>query len=338
MVANKKKHDIVPELDIDGVPLAQAYVIKVLGDMFNDKCNNKDLINDRIKRANACIVNSMSLCNELCLGRFSLLTLIVLYGAVFLSSVLFNAQAWSNIKKTEFERLQRVQLKFLKRSVKAPRSCPNAATFLEFGVLPIANEIHVRQLTFLHHILTLDSTDPVLLMFIQLKCFPGERNWANDVLELMELYGIQYDEEQISEMSKYSWKRLVKEKVQAVAFSNLIEECSSMKKTKHLKYESFGCQTYLTSMSPVDACVLFKARLNSVNCKGNMPSAFQDMTCRLCGDAVENQQHIVNCVHVRGEKTCLDVSEVYDPDADAGVLEELCLRLRHFEELRIKLT
>ena len=155
MIANKKKQDAVPVLDIDGTPMAQANLIKVLGDLFNDKCNNKDLIDDRLRRANLCIVNSMSLCNELSLGIYSLQTLLVIYRAVFLSSVLFNAQAWSNIKKTEFERLQVVQLKYLKRTIKASPSCPNAGTFLEFGILPIAYEIHVRQLNFLHHILNL---------------------------------------------------------------------------------------------------------------------------------------------------------------------------------------
>ena len=318
--------------------MAQANLIKVLGDLFNDKCNNKDLIDDRLRRANLCIVNSMSLCNELSLGIYSLQTLLVIYRAVFLSSVLFNAQAWSNIKKTEFERLQVVQLKYLKRTIKAPPSCPNAGTFLEFGILPIAYEIHVRQLNFLHHILNLESSDPVYMMLMELRKFSSEKNWANDIIELCEQYDISQDDEEICSMSKHAWKKFIKEKVRAVAFRTLVEESSSMKKTKHLKYETFCCQSYLTSMSPSDAGILFRARLHSINCKANMPGASQDRSCRLCGKSVETQEHIVNCWHVKGDKEYIDVTLVNDAEADPGILRELCIRLRRFEELRTELT
>ena len=63
LVAFKKKQDEVPKLEIDGSPVAVTNVVKVLGDLFNDKGNNKDLINDRIQRGNSCTVNSISLCN-----------------------------------------------------------------------------------------------------------------------------------------------------------------------------------------------------------------------------------------------------------------------------------
>ena len=336
MIANKKKQDAIPKLDIDGVPMSQINIIKVLGDLFNDKCNNKDLINDRVRRATICIVNSMSLCNELSLGIYAISTLLVIYRSVFLSSVLFNAQAWSNIKKTEYDKLQIVQLKYLKRSIKAPPSCPNAGTFLEFGVLPIANEIHIRQLNFLHHILTLHTSDPVFLMLTQLRKFSAEKNWANDIDALCQQYDICYSDEEIRSMSKHTWKKLVKHKVRAFAFNLLVNECSSMKKTKHLKYDTFSCQSYLVSMSPSDASVLFRARLRSINCRANMPGSHQDLVCRLCGEDVETQEHIVNCRHVKGDKECIDVNVVNDLEADSSTLRELCTRFRYFEELRIE--
>ena len=69
--------------------------------------------------------------------------------------------------------------------MKVPSSCPNAGTFLEFGVLPIEGVIHCRQLCFLHHILTLEASDPVYRMYVELKSFEHETNWANDVKELL---------------------------------------------------------------------------------------------------------------------------------------------------------
>ena len=340
LVAFKKKQDEVPKLEIDGSPVAVTNVVKVLGDLFNDKGNNKDLINDRIQRGNSCTVNSISLCNELSLGRYMLNTLIVLYGAVFLPSVLFNSEAWSDLKKSELSRLQVVQLKFLKRAMKVPSSCPNAGTFLEFGKIPIEGEIHSRQLSFLHHILSLDASDPVYRMYVELKSFEHETNWANDMKNTLQKYSLVSDEQEIKKMGKEKWKTLVKQKVESFWFDYLVHECGVMKKTQHLKYDKLKGQEYLTSMSPQDAQIIFRARLGCINCKGNMPSAHRgNLTCRLCKMADETQEHILNCPVVRGSKDCLDISIVLDISlADSGELVELCSRVRSFDNLISKCT
>ena len=46
--------------------------------------------------------------------------------------------------------------------------------------IPIENEIHVKQLTFLHHVLSLDDNDPVRKTYHQQTKFPFEPNWANN--------------------------------------------------------------------------------------------------------------------------------------------------------------
>ena len=340
LIAFKKKQDVVPKLEIDGSPVALTNTVKVLGDLFNDKGNNKDLVNDRIQRGNACIVNSISLCNELSLGKYMLTTLIVLYGAVFLPTVLFNSQAWSDLKQSELYRLQVVQLKFLKRSMKVPSSCPNAGTFLEFGIIPIEGEIHARQLSFLHHILTLEASDPVYRMYMELKSFEHEINWANDMKSTLQKYNLISDEQKIKGMSKDTWKTLVKQQVESFWFNFLVQQCGVMKKTKHLRFDRMICQEYLTTMSPQDAQIIFRARMGCIACKGNMSSSYRGkMECRLCGDAEETQEHVVNCSFVRGNKDCLDIGIVSDiSSADPSDLLELCSRVRLFDNLISKAT
>ena len=108
-----------------------------------------------------------------------------------------------------------------------------------------------------------------------------------------------------------------------------------MKKTEGLNYDTFDCQTYLTEMTPLDAEVIFRARLRSINCKGNMSSSYRtNMSCRLCGTADETQEHLVDCVKVRNEEDHLDLSIVNDlASADPSDVKELCYRVRTFNEL-----
>ena len=111
-----------------------------------------------------------------------------------------------------------------------------------------------------------------------------------------------------------------------------------MKKTCNLKYGEFKCQDYLTTMSPLDAEIVFRARLGCISCKGNMPGSHRaNMICRLCGEVDETQEHILNCRLVRGDKDNLEIALVHDMAvADPDDIIELCSRVRTFNELITK--
>ena len=109
-----------------------------------------------------------------------------------------------------------------------------------------------------------------------------------------------------------------------------------MKKTKNLCYDELRCQEYLTTMSPADAQIIFRARMGCIKCKkGNMASGYRsDMKCRLCGDCEETQEHVINCSLVRGDKDILDIGIVRDiPSTNTDDLVELCSRVRLFDDL-----
>ena len=150
------------------------------------------------------------------MGKYSLEMMLLMYETVFLQAVLFNSQAWSNLRKAEIEILQVAQLKFLKRTMKVPGSATNSGVFLELGILPIKHEINKRQLNFLHHILSLSSNDPVLAMYQQQQLLPYEINWANTIKLTAAKYGIKLDEDLIKSMSRDRWKNMVDEKVEHI--------------------------------------------------------------------------------------------------------------------------
>ena len=144
-------------------------------------------------------------------GKHKISVSLLLYGVLFLSTVLFNSQTWSNLKKKDIEALTTLQLKFLKKIVGVARSTCNAFTFLELGVLPIEHEIRKRQLMYLHRILQLEHDDPVVQMFHNIvdlhKC--GESNWWTDVKQSMEKYNIDTPLDEIAAMSKERFRVIV---------------------------------------------------------------------------------------------------------------------------------
>ena len=131
MVINGKKVEI-PLLEIDEEKLVLlAEEITYLGDVFNSKGNNDGLIADRIRRGTKAMVTISALMSEVNVGVYQISTFLLLYQSLFLSTILFNSQTWSNLRKQDIKALTRLQLKFLKRIVGVSSSTSNSFIFLE---------------------------------------------------------------------------------------------------------------------------------------------------------------------------------------------------------------
>ena len=105
---------------VNGKEIDICETTKYLGDIFNSKGNNSDLIDDRVKKGLACMMSSVSLASEISLGVHLIKILVCLYKIMFLTVVLFNSGAWNNLTSTDVNRLTTIQLKFLKRILFLP--------------------------------------------------------------------------------------------------------------------------------------------------------------------------------------------------------------------------
>ena len=292
---NVKQKDVIPRLKIGNTVLKKVEKAAYLGDVFNEHGDNKDLIADRVKKGKAVTINAMSLCSELTMGMYTIQTLILLYRCMFLAVVLYNAQAWSNLNHQNIQDLQVLQLSFLKRMMHAPKSTSNTITFLETGTIPIHNEIHIKQLMFLYHILLLEDDDPVKVTHSQQLMYPYESNWGNATVKLREKYEISEGDEEIKNMSKESWKNLVKTKVYNVVLKELCEKAAQQKTARNLTYSTIGIQEYMNKLPSENARKIFHIRSGSIDLRGHRRYKYGNETsCRLCGYESETVTHVVN--------------------------------------------
>ena len=334
IIVNKRKHDSMPSLWIDGECIKQMVVTKFLGDMINEKGNNMDLINDRTNKGKSAMVNCISLCSEVSMGRYFVQVAILLYFSVFLSTILFNCQAWSNLTKDNLKKLETIQLRYLKRVMRAPTSTSNCFVFLELGLLPIQYIIHIRQLTFLQHILLLDDSDPVYCMYIEQLSLPYEKNWGNHIQLLLNTYNLAESKPQ--EMSRPAWKQVVNTNVSNHAFLQLTEEAKEKTKTQHLVYSEFAPQQYIHHFHPKTASTIFKIRSMNIECKSNRKSNSPDNLCRLCDTATETQQHLMECPKITSpDDPPINLQSIIEEDVDINNqdIEEICRRISAFHDM-----
>ena len=157
-------------------------------------------------------------------------------------------------------------------------------------------------------------------------------------MKLREKYGLPEDTA-VKEMSKDSWKHLVRSKVTDQGRKSLINISESKKKTCGLKYgNTFQTQNYLTSYPAEAANIIFRLRSKSTNVLDNR--GVHDKECRLCGSAMETQQHAINCAMIAKNCSPLSLSFLYGevPQNDE-VTREIVNRFLMFEEnLKQKLS
>ena len=242
------------------------------------------------------MISINSIMAETDVGYHKISVSLLLYQSLFLSTMLFNSQTWSKLRKKDMEELKTIQLKLLKRIIGVAKSTCNAFIFLELGVLPIEFEIRKRQLMFLHRIVNLEVSDPVFQMFENLVRMnnEGETNWWTDVEKLLEKY-IGKGVWEVKEMSKGEYRSLVNSSIEKAALEELITECKSKKKTSSLTYESLKTQEYLKKLYPNQARVIFKCRSQTLDLKSHSTYKYNDLTCRRCCQEDETLEHIINC-------------------------------------------
>ena len=334
IIINGKATHTPPNLFIGNHQLELRDLAVILGDVFNKRGDNKDLIADRVSKGMKVLVSCVALCNETTLGIFAVDVLLLLYWIVFLSSVLFNSQSWTRLLQEDIKKLQVIQLKFLKSLLKAPASTPNANVFLDLGVLPIINEIHKRKLAFLHHVLSLDVNDPILRMYHQQISLPFEKNWGNEVSALRKEYGIMLSDTEIKTLSKQSWKSVVKKAIELKTFTELSAVSASKSKTSTLKYTVFQRQGYTRKLSCTAVSTIFRFRTRTLACKVNHKESYANLLCRICATAPESQLHVVNCPAVF-QDTNFDVDWVFwDSDfSNHPHINILVSRVERFNEV-----
>ena len=106
----------------------------------------------------------------------------------------------------------------------------------------------------------------------------------------------------LKKQRRSEWKQRYERAVNESGLNELLVENRAKSKTKDLTYTALQTEPYILEYPSETARMIFRVRKRQVPCKSNMKTSHKDLTCRLCQNEEENQQHIVNCPKVRGSK------------------------------------
>ena len=189
-------------MTINENPIEHVSKFKYLGDVINSNANNESLISQRIENVYNKMLGITAIYKEICLGQYETHVLIRLYHAVFISTLLFNCQTWTRVRKYDIDTLAVVQLIYLKQALRVPYSTPNVVVYFEMGLLPIEYVIDMRRFVYLHYILMLTNDEPVKNLYYQQLELAFEEHWANEIHHLVKQYNIIVEEAYVKSLPR----------------------------------------------------------------------------------------------------------------------------------------
>ena len=196
-----------------------------------------------------------------------------IYELALLPSLLHNAETWTKIDAETEDKLEKLQNSMFRSLFGVPRSTPKPILRSDLGQLSVREKIHVKKLTFLHHLKSLPEKSLGSEFYnIQAKYeFPG---LIKECKELIRIYQLPNLIDSNYAVSKECWKKLVKNAVKEKSKEKLKKEASSYSKLKKVadEIEELKMKDYVKSMTLRNARSFFRIRSQMVNVKLNFKS------------------------------------------------------------------
>ena len=131
------------------------------------------------------------------------------------------------------------------------RSCSRHILYLESGMIPARYQIHRQMMNFLQYLLLQPDTSILNRVFRAQKQNPTRGDWVQNVTKLLSEYNINITLSEIKSKKPSLFKSMVKRKVHAKAFEDLIKKKNDGQKGCYIEYEELEMASYLVSKSNI---------------------------------------------------------------------------------------
>ena len=323
-----EEDDIKLEEKFEGlVELGQTEEQTYLGFVISSKGNNMVNINHVKKKSIGIMRKIFSRLDSSNLKKYYFESAIILLNAMLRPSILYSCEAYYGLKETELRQLERIEESFLRQVIKTSAKCPITQLYLEFGHIPARFYVKKAKLLFLKDILQ-QSEDSMIRQFFMLQLDqPSKGDWASSCVSDLKDLDISLSFEEISQISKQKFTKILNEKIKQSALSYLTSKQNI--KGGDIIYSNLEISEYLSPMNNLsmsDKRRMFQIRNMMVDIPSNFSKLNENMKC-VCND-LETMKHIYDCEILNGEtKPKIKYEKIYN-----GEIEEQIEVFRKFEE------
>ena len=305
-----------------------------LGGIISDECNNAGKLQKAVNKGMGIISVIMAILQEISFGRHYFEIAATLRESLFINGILWNVETWYDMSENDIKELEKIDKILIKRILNVPSSTPSALLYLELGMTPLKYLIQARRLLFLHHIIT-RKEDTLIYKFFNAQCRePAKNDWSETVKRDMEELDLNYEFSDIKSLSKNVWLKRVKEACKSKAFEDLTDTQMEYSKGNNLGYGSLKMRGYLKTrdINKSQAILLFKIRTRMLNLKNNFKNGNNDLSCKVCFQGVDSQDHMMmECLRLGELINLKEYLSIFGEDE-----EQMAAVIKKVEKLQMK--
>ena len=230
----------------------------------------------------------MSILSGVSLRMFQMDIALTLRESMFINGVLTNSESWYNMKEEHFKILEMKDNELMRKVFDAHSKTACELFWLESGKISIRYIVSKRRLMYLWTILKQKDDQLIRKTYNAQQLKPTRGDWYKMVQDEKSKYSINLTDQQISQMSRYKFKKMVDKNVGSYAFEYLKVKASSHSKSLDILA---GVQTQLVAkrkaylkentLTRDDCHLLFKLRSRMLDVKVNFSNQYDDIV-RLC--------------------------------------------------------
>ena len=268
---------------------------KYLGFVLSNKGNNMANINCLKKKSKGIIRRIFGKLESLTLKQYYFECAMIFMNSMLRSSILYACETYYNLKETEIRQIERIEEGFMRELLKTGRGCPIVQLYQELGQIPARFEIYKIRLLYLKYILNQEPESMLFKFFeAQLKT-SSKGDWVYMCNEDLKTLNIIETYEEIKNMTHYSFKKILNEKIQSAAYEYLLTKQGS--KGSEVKHTELKMSLYLSpisrELSTNDKCKVFEMRNKMTRIPANFSSRITKNVC-FCGNN-ESMEHVYTC-------------------------------------------
>ena len=297
MVVNTGREK-VKEIDtsVNKGRIGRTHEYKLLGFWINEKGNCELQIEKNEKKvlgktsAIKTFVSSNSVGTEYVNVRLKM------FSCCLIPSLLYGMEAWHQITKKEYERLERAQGITLRRLLDLPSTTPYEGILIELGIWKVRYMIYYRKIMLYHNITHSEERRTIRKVILAQEREEEEDTFWHDVEKIKK--EIKFKGE-IKEMKKSEVKKEVKAKIVKKMKEEMKVCCQEKKKLRFLRVEeNFQRKKYTEEKGDlVHRALITKLNMQPIysNFKGDLTKRIM---CPLCDVVEDTTEHLVQCTEV----------------------------------------
>ena len=326
------------KMDSEAITRAKSY--KHLGDYIAE--NTDVLYTKRWEKAQGYSATCHAMCTEMSLGYHKYSIAKLLHRSIFINGTLVNMETWTHCSNQRVEMFERTEQSFFRKILAAHSKTPVECLYLELGIIPLRFHLMSRRLMYLHSIMQRDNNELVKKVIESQKITKRKGDFYTQTLEDMKC--LEIDSELLN-VCRPEFKKMVEQGIKTKAFQYLIEKARSHTKVRESCYKDINGSSHYTDsrFTPELVEILFKFRTRTYAVKNNFRNNYinTNLTCPLCQQQQDDQQHIFECITIRQQhnKTIIHShDDIYSEDTDTllSVAREI-QQLVKLRELLLKL-